>query len=317
MAHNISFPGKTFLIGEYAVLEKAPAILVNTKPRFYFSITKGNCTNYFHPESPAGQWLKKYPQISESYCIESWDPYYGEGGFGLSSAQFNLVYLLDGFLKGELPEKIDLFKMWKAYRSLEFSGQKPSGADIISQWMGDLCVFVPEPFKTHSVKWPFPDLDFFLIRTGVKLNTWEHLNQIQTGKHFSHLSVLAKQGVTYVENSDTENFVSILKEYADCLEQENLVHEKTQNFLNELKKIKQIITTKGCGALGAEVVVVFFHPKDKETVINILNQSSFLLDRDKKQMKVSNKSAISEYIIANSSHLSQGMTVVQEAVVRE
>ncbi len=304
MAYNISFPGKTFLIGEYAVLEKAPAVLVNTKPRFYFFVTSGKCTNFFHSESPAGQWLKRYPSVSQSYHIESWDPHFGKGGFGLSSAQFNLAYLLWWILKGESPEKINLLKMWEDYGSLKFPGQKPSGVDIISQWMGELCLFTPNPFYACSIQWPFPDLDFFLIRTGIKLSTWEHLNQIQVGKKFSALSDLAEKAFTYVKNSNTEAFVATLKEYANCLEQQNLVHQKTLFFLNEIKKVKLIVAAKGCGALGAEVIAVFFHPKDKQTVRDILAQTEF--------GKSSHEDNVAdENIMADSSHLSQGMMIHQ------
>ena len=304
MAYNISFPGKTFLIGEYAVLENSSAILVNTKPRFYFFITSGECVNFFHPESPAGQWLNKYPQVGQSYHIESWDPYSGKGGLGLSSAQFNLVYLLWWILKGESPEKINLLKMWENYRSLEFSGQKPSGVDIISQWVGKLCLFAPNPFYTCSIQWPFSDLDFFLIRTGIKLNTWEHLNQMQKGTHFSHLSDLAGKAFTYIKNSNKEAFVATLIEYANCLEQQNLVHQKTLFFLNELKKIKLIVAAKGCGALGAEVIAIFFHPKDKETVRAILAQTDFEFKKSSHENNITD-----ENIIADSSHLSQGMII--------
>ena len=313
MIYNISFPGKTFLIGEYAALEQAPAILVNTKPRFYFSITKGNCVSYFHPKSPADQWLKKYPEISQFYHIESQDPYSGRGGFGLSSVQFNLVYLLGCLLKKQSPEKIDLLKMWKAYRNLEFFGQKPSGADIISQWMGNLCLFTPDPFHIYSIKWPFPNLDFFLIHTGVSLNTWEHLNQIRPGKSFVDLSVLVKKSVAYVENSDAEGFVATIKEYASYLEKKNLVYQKTKHFLHEIKKIEQIIAAKGCGALGAEVIVVFFHQKNKEIVKNILNKRCFLSDsRNEQKLKIGNEEndiPVSGHIVADSSCLSQGMRI--------
>jgi mevalonate kinase len=274
---RISFPGKTFLIGEYAVLEGASAILLNTKPRFHFFITEQKGRSCFHPESPAGQWLSRHPEILESFSIEYQDPYEGKGGFGFSGAQFNLVYLLKEILEGKTFEESDLSKMWKAYRSLNFKNQKPSGADIVSQWLGGVCMFSFDPFKAHSIHWPFPDLDFFLIRTKVKLNTWEHLDQIKE-KNFSVLSSIVKKAVIYMDKSDKKGFISTLDEYTGELEKRGLVHQATRSFLDKVKKIKSVITAKGCGAMGAEVVAVFFNSMDKEEVRTYLKEENIIAD---------------------------------------
>ena len=277
MKKRISFPGKTFLIGEYAVLEGAPAVLLNTTPRFDFSITEQKGKNCFHPESPAGQWLNRHPEILESFSIEYQDPYEGRGGFGFSGAQFNLVYLLKEMLEGKTFEESDLSKMWKAYRGLSFKNQKPSGADIVSQWLGGVCLFSFDPFEAYSMSWPFPDLDFFLIRTEVKLNTWEHLDQIKE-KDFSVLSSIVKKAVAYMDRSDKKSFVSTLDEYTGELEKRGLVHQTTRSFLDKVRKIKSVITAKGCGAMGAEVVAVFFDSRDKEEVRASLKNKNIIAD---------------------------------------
>lgn len=285
---NISFPSKTFLIGEYAVLEGAPAVLLNTKPRFSFSITEGKGKNDFHPESPAGQWLNRHPEILESFSIEYQDPYEGKGGFGFSSAQFNLVYLLKETLEGKTFEGSDLLKMWEAYRSLNFKNQKPSGADVISQWLGGVCLFSFDPFETHSIRWPFPELDFFLIRTEIKLNTWEHLSSIKK-ENFTRLSLIVKKAIACMDQSDKEGFISALNEYTVELQKQGLVHQNTESFLDKMRGIKKVMTAKGCGAMGAEVVVVFFDPKDREEVRVSLKETN---------------------IIANSNNLDSGVKVL-------
>ena len=288
MKKHISFPSKTFLIGEYAVLEGAPAVLLNTKPRFSFSITERKGENCFHPQSPAGQWLNLHPEILKSFSIEYRDPYEGTGGFGFSSAQFNLVYLLGEMLKGNTIENNNLLQMWEAYRGLIFASRKPSGADIISQCLGGVCLFSFNPFEAYSISWPFADLDFFLIRTEVKLNTWEHLDQIKDG-NFSVLSSVVKKAIACMDKSNKEGFISALDEYALELQKQGLVHQNTESFLHKIKKIKPVITAKGCGAMGAEVVAVFFDPKD----------------RDEVQIDFKNKN-----IIANSNNLTHGMKAV-------
>ena len=258
--------------------------MVNTKPRFCFEIREGqNLNSDFHPQSPAGQWLEQHPQIQ--YNIKPYDPHSFQGGFGFSSAQFNLVYLLSEALKedkvleaGQIPE-VNLLQMWTDYRSLDFKGHTPSGVDVVSQWVGKVCVFSLDPFNVDSLDWPFKDLDFFLVRTGIKLDTWEHLREIKIGG-FSELTDIAKGAILSVKNEDAKEFVLALNEYSACLEKKSLIHKNTSLFLNKLKKVKSIITAKGCGAMGAEVVVVFFDPKDKSEVELALREYSIVAKRE-------------------------------------
>ena len=276
----ISFPSKTFLIGEYAVLEKSPAILVNTNPRFGFEVREDeNSNSGFHSDSPAGQWLKKHPQIK--YHIKSHDPHNSRGGFGFSSAQFNLVYLLGKALEeGKTLEesyisKLNLLKMWTDYRNLDFKGHTPSGADVVSQWIGKMCLFSPAPFHVNALDWPFKDLDFFLIHTGMKFNTWEHLQEIKAGD-FSELADIAKGAVLSIKNKNEKDFISAINEYAVYLEKKSLVHNNTSLLLNRFKEVKSIVAAKGCGAMGAEVVAVFFHPKDQSEVESVLKGKNII-----------------------------------------
>ena len=271
-------------MGEYAVLEGAPAVLVNTKPRFCFKIRKGkNLNGHFHPDSPAGQWLEQHPQIK--YSITSYDPHSSQGGFGFSSAQFCLVYFLSKMLdegrvlkEGQIPE-INLLQMWKDYRSLNFNGPPPSGADALSQWVGKVCLFYPEPFNISALDWPFKDLNFFLIRTGVELNTWEHLKEIKS-RGFSELTDIVKRAILNVKSKDAKGFVLALNEYSICLEKKSLVHNNTSLLLNKIKKIKSVIAAKGCGAMGAEVVALFFHPKDQREIESALIGYSIIAHRE-------------------------------------
>ena len=366
----ISFPGKTFLIGEYAVLEGAQAVLLNTAPRFEFSVvpkgagkTKakeyGFCRGFleknlegviskksgpkpyeksqkerglsylshpvFHPQSPAGQWLKRNPEIAEAYRVYCRDPYLGKGGFGFSSAQFNLVYLLGRFLNDrQLKKKSpgqrrktqrfaeeskqprqntnpppkdffseeELLRLWKAYRSVSFPGLKPSGADVVSQWMGQVCVFSSSPFKARSVKWPFADLDFFLIRVGESFDTHKHLSRL-SGESFSGLFPLVEKAVSCFETADSAGFVSAVEKYSAGLAQKGLTTKSALQFLNRLKKAKPVVTAKACGAMGAESAVVFFEPQDKEAVRVILNKGT---------------------VTAHSSDLSCGLKLIKKPV---
>ena len=266
------FPSKTFLIGEYSVLNRGPGILVNTTPRFNFSVFSNSKTE-FPAESPAGQWLKLHPQISRNYkgiIIQNPHEEQGEGGggFGFSSAQFNLVYALNQKLKKKDGE---VKKLWQAYQSLRFKGITPSGADVCSQWLGGVCLFRSEPFLAKSISWPFKDLDFFLIRTGINFNTWEHLASL-SNLDFLELKDLSEKALVCLENSNSEGFLSLINQYSLCMEKQGLIHKNTFEVLKRIRKIKQVIVARGCGALGAEVVALFFHPDNKQKVQTSLKE---------------------------------------------
>ena len=338
---SISFPSKTFLIGEYAVLNSAPAILVNTTPLFEFIVTpktkqsqewvenykmlikesaitvqenkiypsmiKNSFSFYkkIHLDSPAGQWLTLHPQIEQHWHIDFRDPHSGQGGFGCSSAQFNLMYFLTQ-ISLEITHLKDTYSLWQSYKRLNFDGYAPSGADVVSQWMGKVCLFsfldsrfhetdkhlrlrmqasTHKPFKVESVGWPFEDLDFLLLQTGVQLKTWKHLKNTSI-KNLKKLTELSQQAASYVKNKDTKGFVSSIEEYNLCLEKQNLVHQNTLTLLKKIKTIKNITAAKGCGAMGAEVIVLFFHPQNKEQI------KSELQDLFKNQAVVADSSAI-------------------------
>ena len=311
-----SIPSKTFLIGEYAVLIGAKAILLNTHPCFLFSITDKSHKKPFdlyasrlkiHPQSPAGQWLKRYPKIAKAYHIEAYDPHDGKGGFGFSSAQFSLMYLLGEGLglykkgvgdtlkncvdkgsqlsitKGSAENKKaeSLFSLWKSYRGLAFEGLPPSGADLVSQWMGEVCVFSLNPFQAHSSPWPFPDLDFFLVQTGVSLNTHQHLKNLDKEMLrdlSSELANIINSSISFMKAKDQKGFAITLKQYSLCLEKYGLIHPKTLIFLQQIQQLKEVIVAKGCGAMGAEVVAVFFVPKDKQKVRAFLNDKNIVAE---------------------------------------
>ena len=275
--HYFSFPSKTFLTGEYAVLEEAPAVLINTNPRFCFSVTNNddntvNTQQPFHKDSPAGQYLKNHPHINKQYNISCTDPHDHQGGFGLSSAEFNMAYLLNHNLKLS-KDKTFLFKIWKTYKSISFKGVTPSGADLISQWVGKICVFHPKPFHVQSFDWPFSDLDFLILRTNLHLQTWKHLQNL-TKSIYPDLIPIAEKAVECITNSNKNGFLEAIKKYSFYLNKNNLIHENTNVFLKNIQQIKEIITAKGCGAMGAESILLFFHTKDKNKVFKELVENA-------------------------------------------
>ena len=272
----ISFPSKTFLIGEYAVMEEAPALLVNTCPRFQFDIQYPVKKSFhpFHKDSPATLLIEENKKIFSSVSIQFSENY--ESGFGLSGAEFNCVYLLSALLKGVSVEDIDCFDILEKYMSFssrtsspslpshtslprkrESSGPViPSGADIVSQWLGRLCVF-SKPSIAESFDWPFRDLSFVLIRTGESLETWKHLEDLKK-KNFSQLREISFVALESLRSSSESLFLQCIQDFRKALAQEGLTHPSTKKILQELDSYPEVLATKGCGAMGAEVISVFF-----------------------------------------------------------
>ena len=299
----ISFPSKTFLMGEYAVLDDAPAVLVNTAPRFEFQVNfrpLKTCRHPFHKKSLAALWIEKNKELFSNISIQVKDPHQGRGGFGLSSAEFNCAYLM-GFkmrLKKEnvqekrhLPavssdplaaanmfQDIQLLDLRRAYRSLsKEQGTAPSGADILSQWVGGLCLFDPRPFSVRSLTWPFWNLSFVLIRTGRSLQTWKYLKSFKR-KSFPLLKKWAYQAFQAIEEFQAEKFIKAVNMYSQILDQNNLTAPASKTLLKKFSECKEILAAKGCGAMGAEVIVVFFKTEKRENVLDFLKNQDIVSD---------------------------------------
>ena len=260
---TLTYPAKTFLIGEYAVLKQASCILVNTRPEFKFNVSPNSSLNYpFHKESPAGRFIEKHKEVFLNVSIKVQNPYSQRSGLGLSSAEFNCVY--DIYLKKKNLKK-NLLKLHQEYCSLN-SG---SGVDILSQQVKGVCLIRQNPLEVLSIKWPFKDLHFFLVRLQESLSTHDHLKNLKE-QNFLKLIQISNQAFNSFKILNEEKFIQCIRDYEDELLKLNLVHKRTQKTIQSLKKYSFCLATKGCGALGAEVFVVFFKKENRENVLKIL-----------------------------------------------
>ena len=75
---RLQIPSKTFILGEYAVLEGAPCLGAATTPCFEMifapSAEKQSAVSGFHPESPAGKFFRDHQDIFDSTKIQFMDP---------------------------------------------------------------------------------------------------------------------------------------------------------------------------------------------------------------------------------------------------
>lgn len=272
---NLSVPSKTFLVGEYAVLKGAPALVLGHQPRFELKVHsrgQGNAMG-FHPESPAGKWLRRNSSVLQNLDFEFKDPHQGLGGFGASSAQFALI---DVMLKMQgahwsqvvatTPEQI-----WLDFQSL-FEGQHhpPSGADVVAQVQGGVTRFQRDPMNSIGVDWPFPELGFLIAPTGVKIATHDHLTQeIPTSPE---LIAAAEASSRAFAGKQQNQFLKDISVFAEELERLGLVADHTRGLIAQLSSNQQILFSKGCGALGADVVLVMAKTADLKDVADFMRK---------------------------------------------
>ncbi len=253
-------PAKTFLVGEYSVLLGGSALGLATKPCFEINYDPSGSTA-FHSESPAGRYLKKH---NKSVALTINDPY-RLGGFGRSTAEYFAVVAPD-LLSAE-PE---FYKILEEYKSLH-SG---SGIDLAFQYFGNICLADPKIQFYQTMKWHFENLDFFILSTGLKINTHEHLKTLDLRSLEALPALSDRITQVFTENKEFE-FLSLMKQWCKLLESHQLTHAKSLEMKFRLESFESVKLAKPCGAMGADVMIVFFVKNHKATVKNYLVENKF------------------------------------------
>lgn len=277
MKLTFSAPSKTFLLGEYSVLRGGPCLLLASEPRFKMKIEVPGegMVEGVHMSSPAGRWVRLNNVDFQGVHGQFIDPHLGRGGFGASSAEFLFAYLWSQFQHGSqstLLERVDPFELRAAFLSLfEEAVQKPSGADLIGQWMGGLCEFRPLTSKAKHHQWKFNELDVALVRTGEKVPTHQHLEQVAE-KDLSQLVRVTEATLQELSAANEDAFLEGIIEFQNCLSERGLTLLSTQQLLAKLMGLSPVRAVKGCGALGADVVAVFYEKDQKRAMLEVLSQ---------------------------------------------
>lgn len=257
--HKFSIPGKTFLVGEYAVLAGGSCLGLGTSPSF--SIVPKTDGQKFHPDSPAGLYLQQ--QNLENFSHEFKNPY-GVGGFGASTAEFIFSYYSNSQSQKNLKEIFQTYLGLYADRK----EQKPSGADLITQLVGgvshiDLTAAVP---TVEKLAWNFKDLEFLVYSTGLKVKTHEHLASLDR-KICDGLVQPSFDVISAFKTGDSRVFTQALSEWSDKLKQLGLTAPQVIELKKQLQEKIPGILVKPCGALGADVIVILCSKLAKEHVL--------------------------------------------------
>lgn len=276
---QLKIPGKTFLTGEYAVLAGGSCVSLATAPCFTVSYSSEGI--FFHPNSPAGLYLKE--NKLENFAHQFFNPY-GVGGFGASTAEFIFSYFSNPLAS---PLVTDVFKTYLELFT-NIKDQKPSGADLITQLIGGLSHInlANQCPQVEKLNWNFKDLEFLVFSTGLKVNTHEHLAALD--RRVCESLVLPSQDiVTAFKSQDTQVFRSSLSEWSNKLEQMGLTTKPVTQLKQYLEQQVFDILVKPCGALGADVIVILCSQSAKTHVleqIKLLNITGLKFQADSQQL---------------------------------
>lgn len=262
-----ALPAKTFLVGEYVALTGGPAILLTTTPCFEISLSTSSDLNKIHPDSPAGKWWQL--NNSGNLSLDWHDPYNSIGGLGASSAQFLGAYFAVAHLNKQTPKKAAfnqnyLDNLLEDYKSVAWNGigTAPSGYDVVAQSMGGIVYFNKNTLHLQTYVWPFKKLAFILLHTGAKLATHNYLQTNFSLQDVRLLANIVESARDAFENVDDNNLICAINNYYTQLFKMNLVASHTVSLIDKIKNQIDVLAIKGCGALGADILLLVVPAND-------------------------------------------------------
>lgn len=265
---ELSAPGKTFLLGEYYVMQAGEAFVINTAPRFHLSCEPATKTTQqgISPHSPAAKFIADNMAIFSDFKFKFIDPYNRLGGFGASTAQFLLVYKAKHLLLGITAElkKSELLQDYYRY-SWNGQGMMPSGADLLAQMTGGLSYVNKKTLENTPQNWPFPDLDFHVIHTKNKLATHKHLKNL-TEINTVNLQTAFMDCKQAVHSCDAALFCESVNQYHAELSKLKLVSDNSLGLIQSFAKTVNLLAAKGCGAMGADTLLLITDTNQKTAI---------------------------------------------------
>lgn len=265
----LSAPGKIFLAGEYLALEGGPSLLACLAPRFRLQVFfKSSNANPFHPHSPAGRLWQSSAEFFSNFTFEFYDPYFGQGGLGASTAQFALLHWVKNQYEHQmLDTKVDALTCLADYQKIcaadsGFGAYLPSGADLVAQLSGQVVKFASPQVLTagqsavESFAWPFTDLGFAVFRTGLKIPTHTHLANLEKIETKNLKSCMGNLMQSFLQVR-AQNFLTDLRVYTELLTEMGFVHPLISSKLLSVNG-QEGLFVRGSGALGADLVIAFY-----------------------------------------------------------
>ncbi len=245
-----SFPSKTFLLGEYCVLEGAPALLLAHDPLFqsHFHESPQECSP-FRNGSPAARLASQLGLDARRFSFH--DPHQGKGGFGASGAEFLAV------ARQNPAAPLDPLEFaWHARAAYLNLGEAGSGADILLQALEKKCLLAIDISKRTLEELPLRlGAVITLFHTGIKLSTHEHLHTLRSPQVLDLVPLTLQARQAYLQGS-CDLFAAAINAFGRGLADRGLLANHSAKALSELRSVDGILAAKGCGAMGNDVLLV-------------------------------------------------------------
>lgn len=279
---SLSFPGKTFLVGEYSVLDGSEALVIATNPLFQ---SAENENQEYHPESAVGRFCEQHHFQFTNKILNP----YQMGGFGQSTAEFLFCWKAFQNSKSVSNQKIPkkeflsraLSDYFKCY--LKTPTETPSGADLVCLVESGITYVKKNRTESESLSWPFTDLSFFIVSTGIKIKTHEHLNQLDR-KKIRDLNPASQKVIQSFHAKNENDFLVSLKFWQKKLTELYLQADDVIKLKENLESNRKILLVKPCGAMGADVVLVFFRKENYEEVKKVINDKNLKIQASEKDI---------------------------------
>lgn len=262
---RFSCPGKIFIAGEYACIEGSPALVCAVGPEFSLEINK-SAQSKKHPFaelSPAGLYLAQHISLLDGITLSWNDPYATPIGVGSSSAQFLLSIAAISYLQDKpLPSAEEVLNLY--WQTVGISqGLRPSGLDVVTQWIGGPLVVQNEPFSLRKLSNVDCGAKFVLAYTGAKAKTHEHLKRLEANgfpKKYSRcltqLRDLTLKAVAAWEALRAVELGQTLNDYQTALSLGGLAPADFTAQIRTVQGWPGVLGCKGTGAQGGDCVLL-------------------------------------------------------------
>ncbi len=262
-------PSKTFFLGEYGVLKNSPSLIIGSAP--YFEAQSSSEWSGFG-SGPIQNFIKDFKLNPCSFQ----DPWKGAGGFGASSAQFAFLYQqLEPQLNLAATTVDKLLTLYRKYFATPV-GLPPSGHDVIAQLLGKGLCFVDVSrgiFK--KIENNLNEHDILVLKTNSKVPTHAHLSTLED-IHFD-LREIVEQAAEGFSSGNLLQVVSAIEEQNRILMEQGLVLDETLALRQKLEEIPGIVITKGCGALGADTLLMVCESDSSAQILESVSNSFIAL----------------------------------------
>lgn len=262
-----TFPSKTYAIGEYILIHQGPALIITTPPFFQVSEQNNAQGCPFHPKSPAGRYWQAHPDLHHRhFAVEQ--PLAPYTGLGASGAEFMACWASQNQLAHWTPEAAHA--CWKDYQDLISNEPcSPSGSDVLAQGLRGMVHIDYQRAQGQSLGWTCPNLGYVLWHQHRHLATHEHIaalgERFESLRH-SPLAALmrqqAEEGCQAWQAGHDGRWLEALNGFAWGLEAMGFVADHTRTLLNQIRRWPETLVAKGCGAMGAETLMIWACQKD-------------------------------------------------------